>query len=65
MTVRTLRYYEEIGLIAPEGGTDSGHRLYGPGAVHRLYKISLLRQLGPNAFREYSTTDIGGHLGRS
>lgn len=46
MTVRTLRYYEEIGLIAPESRTDSGHRLYGPDAVTRLYKISLLRQLG-------------------
>jgi len=46
MTVRTLRYYEEIGLIAPESRTDSGHRLYGPDAVTRLYKISLLGQLG-------------------
>ena len=46
MTVRTLRYYEEIGLITPESRTDAGHRLYGPDAVARLYKISLLRQLG-------------------
>ena len=46
LTVRTLRYYEEIGLIAPESRTDAGHRLYGAGAVERLYKISLLRQLG-------------------
>lgn len=46
MTVRTLRYYEEIGLITPESRTESGHRLYGPEAVEQLYKISLLRQLG-------------------
>ena len=44
MTVRTLHYYEEIGLIRPER-TDAGHRLYGPDAVERLYKISLLRRL--------------------
>lgn len=46
LTVRTLRYYEEIGLITPESRTESGHRLYGPDAIERLYKISLLRQLG-------------------
>lgn len=46
LTVRTLHYYEEIGLIAPESRTDAGHRLYGDKAVERLYKISLLRQLG-------------------
>ncbi|MGI9595082.1 MAG: MerR family transcriptional regulator [Acidimicrobiales bacterium] len=46
MTVRTLHYYEEIGLMTPESRTESGHRLYGPDAVERLYKISLLRQLG-------------------
>ncbi len=45
MTVRTLHYYEEIGLISPER-TEAGHRLYGPAAVERLYKISLLRGLG-------------------
>ncbi len=45
MTIRTL-HYEEIGLIAPTARTDAGHRLYGPDAVERLYKISLLRQLG-------------------
>ena len=45
MTVRTLRYYEEIGLITP-GRSDAGHRLYGPDEVERLYKISLLRRLG-------------------
>ena len=46
MTVRTLHYYEEIGLIEPESRTEAGHRLYGPEALKRLYKISLLRQLG-------------------
>lgn len=46
MTVRTLRYYEEIGLITPDERTDAGHRLYGSAAVQRLYQISLLRELG-------------------
>ena len=46
MTVRALRYYEEIGLLTPVARTDAGHRLYGTDAVERLYRISLLRQLG-------------------
>lgn len=46
MTVRALHYYEEIGLLTPISRTDAGHRLYGPVAVERLYRISLLRQLG-------------------
>ena len=46
MTVRALRYYEEIGLLTPVARTESGHRLYGPADVERLYEISRLRQLG-------------------
>ncbi len=46
MTIRTLHYYEEIGLITPTDRTDSGHRLYGPDALEQLYRISFLRQLG-------------------
>src|SRR3954447_3814384 len=46
MTIRALHYYEEIGLLAPTRRTDAGHRLYGPDAVERLYRIAVLRQLG-------------------
>ena len=46
MTIRTLHYYEEIGLIPPTARTDAGHRLYGPEALERLYRIAFLRQLG-------------------
>ncbi len=46
VTVRTLHYYEEIGLLAPAARTETRHRLYGDAEVTRLYRISLLRQLG-------------------
>lgn len=46
VTVRTLHYYEEIGLLMPRERTDAGHRLYGPTEVERLYRICLLKQLG-------------------
>lgn len=46
LTIRTLHYYEEIGLITPTARTETGHRLYGPDALEQLYRISFLRQLG-------------------
>ncbi len=46
LTVRTLHYYEEVGLLVPARRTEAGHRLYGADEVVRLQKIMLLRQLG-------------------
>lgn len=46
LTVRTLHYYEEIGLLVASGRTEAGHRIYSDGDVERLYRICLLRRLG-------------------
>ncbi len=46
LTVRTLHYYDEIGLLSPSRRTDAGYRLYTRGDVVRLQQISSLRQLG-------------------
>jgi MerR family transcriptional regulator, thiopeptide resistance regulator len=46
LTVRTLHYYEEIGLLVASDRSDAGHRLYANADVERLYRISLLRRLG-------------------
>ena len=46
LTVRTLHYYEEIGLLVASRRTESGHRVYSDGDVQRLYRICLLRRLG-------------------
>ena len=46
LTVRTLHHYESIGLLVASGRTPAGHRIYGDNDVVRLYRISLLRQLG-------------------
>lgn len=46
LSVRTLHYYDEIGLLTPSQRTASGHRLYAPGDVIRLQQIKSLRQLG-------------------
>jgi DNA-binding transcriptional MerR regulator len=46
LSVRTLHYYDEIGLLSPSQRTDSGHRLYSAGDVVRLQQIKSLQQLG-------------------
>lgn len=45
-TVRTLRYYEELGLLTPTKKNESGHRLYGSKDLGRLQKIQSLKFLG-------------------
>jgi MerR family transcriptional regulator, thiopeptide resistance regulator len=73
LTTRTLRYYEELGLLRPTGRLVSGHRVYANEDLRRLYRISLLRQLGlplsdiagelENPSRDLSDT-IGRHIGQ-
>ncbi len=46
LTVRTLHYYEEIGLLAPAKRSEKGYRLYGIDKMQRLQKILSLQQLG-------------------
>jgi DNA-binding transcriptional MerR regulator len=44
-TVRTLRHYEQLGLIRP-ARTGTGHRVYGEHDAARLSHVLLLRRLG-------------------
>jgi MerR family transcriptional regulator, thiopeptide resistance regulator len=46
LTTRTLRYYEELGLLRSSERLVGGHRVYASEDIQRLYRISLLRQLG-------------------
>ena len=46
LSVRTLHYYDEIGVLSASQRTDGGHRLYTAGDVVRLQQIKSLRQLG-------------------
>ena len=45
-TTSALRYYEDIGLVAPSARADNGYRLYGDQAVARLTFIDRAKQLG-------------------
>lgn len=46
VSVRTLHYYEEVGLLAPSRRTAAGYRLYTARDVARLQQIKSLRHLG-------------------
>lgn len=45
-TTRTLRYYDEIGLLKPKRYNISGYRIYGTKEVDILQQILLYRNLG-------------------
>ncbi len=45
LTLRTLKYYEELGLVTPQR-TDSRYRLYSEADVARLERIRRMRALG-------------------
>jgi len=46
ITVRTLRFYDQIGLFSPSGQTESGHRLYCEADLAILHQILSLKELG-------------------
>ncbi|ADK15735.1 MULTISPECIES: MerR family transcriptional regulator [Clostridium] len=46
VTLRTLRYYDKIGLLKPCAYTESGHRLYNVEDFGKLQKILTLKFIG-------------------
>ncbi len=46
VSTRTLRYYDEIGILTPARINSSGYRIYGQAEVNRLQQILFYRELG-------------------
>ena len=46
VSARTLRYYDEIGLLKPKRVAESGYRIYGQDEVDALQQILFYRELG-------------------
>lgn len=46
VSTRTLRYYDEFGLLKPARINSSGYRIYGPAEIERLQQILFYRELG-------------------
>ena len=58
LTKRTLRYYEEVGLLPPTGRTEGNYRRYSEEDIQRLERIKNLRDL-----MGFSLADIRELLG--
>ena len=56
VSIRTLQYYDRIGLLHPAQRTEAGYRLYDDAALERLQQILLLRDL------EFKLQDIKAML---
>lgn len=46
MPTKTLRYYEDIGLISPAGRTDAGYRLYGWRELEQIEFVRRAKMMG-------------------
>jgi DNA-binding transcriptional MerR regulator len=46
LTVRTLRFYADSGLVVPAARSDAGYRLYDDAAAARAELVRTLRELG-------------------
>ena len=46
MSLRTIRHYDEVGLLAPTGRTEGGFRLYTEADFQRLMVIRRMKPLG-------------------
>ncbi|WP_052274329.1 MerR family transcriptional regulator [Arthrobacter sp. L77] len=53
LSLRTLRHYDEVGLLRPSGRTDGGFRVYSEGDFTRLTRIRQARAL------KFSLEEIG------
>jgi DNA-binding transcriptional MerR regulator len=77
VNLQTVRYYERLGLLAPDGRRPSGYRQYSPEAVQRIRFIKRSQELGfkleeirgllelrahPNASCEAVRRKTEGHL---
>ena len=57
LSLRTIRYYEEVGLVAPSARTAGGFRLYAESDVDRLDLVKRMKPL------DFSLEDMRSLLG--
>lgn len=55
LSLRTVRYYEEIGLVIPSGRTEGGFRLYTDADIERL---ALVKEMKPLEFSLEEMRDL-------
>lgn len=58
LTVKTLRYYDQEGILSPSGRGENGYRLYSGGDFEKAQVVVLLRELG------FSVSELRDAAGR-
>lgn len=46
LSLRTIRHYEEVGLVIPSGRSTGGFRLYSDDDIDRLEQVKVMKPLG-------------------
>jgi DNA-binding transcriptional MerR regulator len=46
LSLRTVRYWDEIGLVRPSARSQGGFRLYAEGDIDRLFLLKVMKPLG-------------------
>ena len=55
LSLRTIRHYEEVGLVPPSGRSAGGFRLYTEADIARLEQVKVMKPLG---FSLEETTEL-------
>lgn len=61
ISIRTLRYYDEIGLLKPTQVTEAGYRLYDEKALAKLQEILFFKELGVSLAEIRSMLEAPGY----
>ena len=64
LTAKTIRYYEDIGLLPRPARAGNGYRDYGMGALNRLSFLNRARRLGFNVEECRELLDLYGDRNR-
>lgn len=56
LSIRTIRHYDDVGLVPPSGHTTGGFRLYTDGDIERLQLVKLMKPL------EFTLEEMSGLL---
>jgi MerR family copper efflux transcriptional regulator len=65
LSIRTIRHYEDVGLIVPSARSDGGFRLYVTSDVDRLAVVKRMKPLGFSLDEMRDLLDLLDALGRA
>lgn len=62
LSLRTLRHWDEVGLVTPSGRTDGGFRLYTEADVERILLVRRMKPLGFSLDEMAELLDVADRL---